>query len=680
MIKTECHIKASDVASMLKVLYSDAFYIFLSMKKIWNTFLLLSLAYIGFSQNLDSLLVVAKQTKNDSVKLRLYNKIGFGYIFNDADKAIQVLKEGKQLAEKANFNYGLTELTNTHGIYMDIMGKSDSARYYFEKALKLSQKYQFRKIEAMCTNNLGMFNWNRGNFDEALNYFFQSLKMDESQGSESATANALNNIGLIYQEMNLNDKALEYHQKALKVRQKYNMENEQIASLNNIGINLKDLGNVQEAISEYKKGIEIAVRKQNNIEYHKLLYNLANAYNISGNTTLALNTYLDVVQKMKAFGANEKGLLPIYNNIASTYNELDKPNEALIYEEKGLVLIKKYPESEISAADLYLTSAETLYMLNDYSKARDFKNGYVKLKDALFSEENAKAIADLEIKYETEKSQKQILIQRAELAEQDLTLQKRNYQIYGLLGLALVLGAIGYLFYNQQKIENNQLLKENELKEALIKIETQNKLQEQRLRISRDLHDNIGAQLTFIISSIDNLKYAFDLKDEKLKYKLTTISDFTSSTIYELRDTIWAMNKSEISFEDLEIRISNFIDKANLAAQNIDFKFNVSEAVNKKMVFSSIEGMNIYRIIQEAINNALKYAEASKIKVEISKANNTIKIVISDNGIGFEKENVVLGNGLKNMEKRAADLNGNLTIASAENEGAEITIHLNKLA
>jgi len=72
------------------------------------------------------------------------------------------------------------------------------------------------------------------------------------------------------------------------------------------------------------------------------------------------------------------------------------------------------------------------------------------------------------------------------------------------------------MFYNQQKLRNSQLRKENELKTALAQIETQNRLQEQRLRISRDLHDNIGAQLTFIISSIDTLKLRFKDMNEKL--------------------------------------------------------------------------------------------------------------------------------------------------------------------
>src|SRR5690606_32547763 len=125
----------------------------------------------------------------------------------------------------------------------------------------------------------------------------------------------------------------------------------------------------------------------------------------------------------------------------------------------------------------------------------------------------------------------QLLLYRVDIAEKNLIIQKRNAQVYGLIGLALVLMLIGYLFYKQQKLKNDQLLKENELKDALLKIETQSRLQEQRLRISRDLHDNIGAQLTFIISSIDNLKYGFDIKDEKLTAKLNTISNFTSSTI-----------------------------------------------------------------------------------------------------------------------------------------------------
>ena len=206
-----------------------------------------------------------------------------------------------------------------------------------------------------------------------------------------------------------------------------------------------------------------------------------------------------------------------------------------------------------------------------------------------------------------------------------------------------------------------------------MKIETQNRLQEQRLRISRDLHDNIGAQLTFIISSLDNLKFGFQLPD-KLSSKLKHISQFTITTIYELRDTIWAMNKKEVTFEDLQTRISNFIDKADLVSQNTSFSFNVAKEIEKSESFTSIEGMNVYRIIQEAINNAIKYAEAEEIKVNITSVNNEIQIKISDNGKGFDITSIELGNGLNNIKKRAKDIKAKLEIESSTNSGTIITL------
>jgi len=668
--------KVSVKSSVLKGrLYLILFLLRPTKTAVFSSFFIV-FSIFGFSQNLDSLLTVARQQENDSVKIRLYNKIAFGYIFNDTDRALEVIKEGKELAKDADFNFGLTELVNTQGIYMDITGKSDSANFYFEKALAMSREFDFKNIESMCINNLGMFNWNRGNYKKALDYFFESLKMDESANSERSSAAALNNIGLIYQEMNLSEKALEYHKKALDIRLKYDMQNEQIASYNNIGINLENLGRLDEAIATFNKGIALAKEKNNLIDYYRLLDNLAKTYYLKGEVDLSLSTYLKAVVKPEDFNADEKRMLDTYNNIAALYNEKNNTEKALFYIDKGFDLLEKYPEIELMSADLYLTNAETQYMLDDYDKARISKNKFITLKDSIFSARNAQAMADLEIKYETEKKEKEILTQRAEIAEQDLIIQQRNYQIFGLIALAVVLGLMGYLIYNQQELKNKQLKKENELKDALLKIETQNKLQEQRLRISRDLHDNIGAQLTFIISSLDNLKYAFEIKDKQLKTKLTTISEFTSGTIYELRDTIWAMNKSEITFEDLQTRISNYIDKAHLYDSNIQFSFSVDKSVDESKKFTSVEGMNIHRIIQEAIHNSLKYAEASQIKVDVSRVVSNYLFRISDNGKGFDLNTVKRGNGLSNMEKRALEINGNLKIKPSLNEGTVIELNV----
>jgi Signal transduction histidine kinase len=212
----------------------------------------------------------------------------------------------------------------------------------------------------------------------------------------------------------------------------------------------------------------------------------------------------------------------------------------------------------------------------------------------------------------------------------------------------------------------------------LARIETQNKLQEQRLRISRDLHDNIGSQLTFIISSIDTLKYGFSDASEALSGKLTSISEFTSHTIYELRDTIWAMNKNNITLEDLQARITNFIEKAKTAAQVTSFEFKVESANADTITLTSVTGMNMYRIIQEAVNNSLKYAIASHISVTISEEKDAFSMEIKDNGIGFDIKTVALGNGLSNMKKRAHDIKALLVIDSQIEAGTVIKVRLPK--
>ncbi|GAA4236342.1 hypothetical protein GCM10022291_20460 [Postechiella marina] len=199
------------------------------------------------------------------------------------------------------------------------------------------------------------------------------------------------------------------------------------------------------------------------------------------------------------------------------------------------------------------------------------------------------------------------------------------------------------------------------------------KIYEQRLKISRDLHDNIGAQLTFIISSIDNLQYGFNIKNDKLTGKLNSISAFTKDTIYELRDTIWAMNKDGISLEDLQVRISNFIDKAHLASRSTQFSFNIDKLLASSLEFTSVQGMNMYRIIQEAVNNAIKYAGATHVNVDIKKENNSILFSIIDNGKGFNAQTIIRGNGLNNIKKRASDINASLKIESKIDKGTQIT-------
>ncbi|MCZ4319529.1 tetratricopeptide repeat protein [Aequorivita viscosa] len=633
-------------------------------------------------KKMDSLMVVAA-TSNDSVKLRIFNRVSFYYIFNEPERAKKLLLTGITESQSKTIPFSEAELTNTYGIYYDVSGNSDSAKYYFEKALDISEAHDYKIITIMVINNLGMFHWNKGNYQEALDYFFQALEMNKSELSRSSADTYYSNIGLIYQEMGLPDKALEYHNQALELRRELGDKKNIAISLNNIGISLAQKKNYNEAEKSFNEAVTAAQEANEYGVLYNAINGLANLYITTGVYTKAIPILQLSISERNRLNIERRANLSAIANLISAYLASGQIDNAKEYIENGNKFLVEFPDLLVSAVDFYGVASQVYFMENNYSEGKRYFEKALAAKDSIFSTETAHKTASLETKFKTSERERDLAQTRANLAESELKVEQKNIFIIAMTALVLILGLLGYLFYNQQKLKNRQLQKEGELKTALAKIETQNQLQEQRLRISRDLHDNIGSQLTFIISSIDNLKYGFTDINDKLVNKLSRISDFTSQTIFELRDTIWAMNKTDISVEDLQVRISNFIEKARVSS-DMDFQFDVDNSISKETHFTSVKGMNIYRIIQEAVNNALKYSEATQITVSLTKDNLPAEgaggdirkyyLKIVDNGKGFNIENIELGNGISNIKKRAKDLGGSVTVSSEKGKGTSVGV------
>jgi len=639
-----------------------------------------------FSQStqmkMDSLIHVAK-TANDSTRLAIYNDLGFYYIFNEPEKAKSFLQKGLREHTTTATAYSKTRLTNTLGIFYDVKGVYDSAQFYFKKALLMSKKYGFPDLEARCTNGLGMSNWNQGNYQNALDYFFEALALNRKYGTPDKDDTYLNNIGLIYQDMNLADKALEYHYQALAIRKEYNKTRDIPVSLNNIAINLLDKSDFSGAEKMLVEARNLANEVGNQDLYFDITHTLASLYQKTDRTDLAIPLLREVIDGRLFTKIGVHRVITSINNLAEAYLLKNNLKETLKVLKQGENLIQQFPEQKVSISEYYYAVSQANFLNNDPQKGNEFFLKAIALRDSIFSKQNAENTATLETKFNISEKELALAETRANLAERELEVKQKNNLIFGSLGLAIILGLIGYLFYGQQRLKNRQLQKEAELKTALARIETQNQLQEQRLRISRDLHDNIGSQLTFIISSIDNLKFGLEGAANTVTHKLGKISEFASQTIYELRDTIWAMNKTDISIEDMQARISNFIEKAKVAS-DVHFQFDVDKTLLKDTHFTSVEGMNIYRIIQESVNNALKYSEAKNIQLSIEKdafplegAGDDVrkyKIKIYDDGKGFDFEKTTFGNGISNIKKRAKDLGGKVEITSQEGKGTTVSL------
>tara|TARA_R110002050_G_scaffold299089_1_gene463792 strand:- start:23889 stop:26588 length:2700 start_codon:yes stop_codon:yes gene_type:complete len=199
--------------------------------------------------------------------------------------------------------------------------------------------------------------------------------------------------------------------------------------------------------------------------------------------------------------------------------------------------------------------------------------------------------------------------------------------------------------------------------------QAENQVNEERLRISKELHDNIGARLTHIISSLDVELYRNSGENKSIE----SINSFARDTMAQLRETIWAVSDKTIFFSEFATRVEQYVEQVNdLTAQSISFE----QGPITDFELNPVQTINYYRIVQEAINNAVKYAEAKYINVSIAQNGNIITIHITDNGKGFDINSTRMGTGIKGMKSRAQDVGVQLNIQSSLNEGTQISIIL----
>ncbi len=210
------------------------------------------------------------------------------------------------------------------------------------------------------------------------------------------------------------------------------------------------------------------------------------------------------------------------------------------------------------------------------------------------------------------------------------------------------------------------------LKEA----EIQQKIHLERERISRDLHDNIGSQLTYVISSLDHLSHSDSNLTNAIAHKnIESLGDFARITMQQLRETIWTLNKDKIALKSLKNRIHEYVNRLLSDNDSLNFTFTFDSETETEL--NSFQAIQILRIVQEAVNNCLKHASAKNLEIRISEEENNkliLEIIDDGKGISLNPNDGVEHYGMENMKKRAAELNGEIIIKSGEKNGTAVVL------
>jgi len=227
------------------------------------------------------------------------------------------------------------------------------------------------------------------------------------------------------------------------------------------------------------------------------------------------------------------------------------------------------------------------------------------------------------------------------------------FQVLLALGGLLILVGIYFLI---KYLRTRKLLKHES---------EQRKITQERLRISRELHDNIGARLTHIISSLDIELYK--TKDDSTA--IEGINAFAKETMMQLREAIWAVGDKTIYYSEFAARVEQYLTQADKLT-SIDLLFQNDS--NRDFELNALQTINYYRLMQEAVNNAVKYSQASQIKVRLHQEQGYQYLTITDNGEGFDSTRSKNGSGLNGMRNRAEEAGGSCAINSSLQEGTVV--------
>ena len=667
--------------------------------KVSCTLLLLFLCLFGFAQKNNA---TSKEQKEVDKLLTAAQ----GAITSDIPKTKLLLKKAQQISEKHHLEKSMGKIHSLNGELAGRASNFTESLNHILKALEVYKKINDTVGIAHMYNNLGNIYDNTGQMKESENSYLSAIKIYETLKDKPGAAKAMMNLGITFFKQQKYQPALAYAFKSLKIREELKNEEDLAYSYATVGTMYLYTNKFIESIEYNKKSLRISDRTNNAYSMAIDRINIAKALAGLSNYAEAKKYLLQVLPISEKYG-DKRALRHAYEDLSAIAQKENNIEQAIVWQNKAIeiykgtddaytelsllvnrhslyVLQKKYKQAEtdLLAAEKIVKKQNMVgemqgikrMKVNLYinmGKADEGKlafEQFEKYKDSALNTTSLKQINELKTKYETEEKENQLNKSKLLLVKKENEARTRNLWLFGVAGIALLTIAASFYIYKQQQ-------QKHILKTEILKIDGENKLNEQRLDISRNLHDNIGSQLTFINSFMETLKLMSDAKNEAINDRINNISSFTKDAIIELRDTVWALNSDEFTFEDLRLRILNYVDKAQTAKENIQFKFNVDEGL-ESIKFSSAQGINLYRTIQEAVNNAIKYANATEISIQTKLENAALTISITDNGIGFDPKNNDNGNGLYNMQKRIEEIGGEFVLKSKVGEGTQIHIIL----
>ncbi|WNH14063.1 tetratricopeptide repeat protein [Thalassobellus suaedae] len=593
-------------------------------------------------------------------------------------ESISLNRKNLILASKLNDSHSRAYINYHLGYAYHYLEKSDSTYYYYYNSLRIFEHLKPVKNEYLLRQSRILSNIShlqrverdyissQANTIKAINIL---LFIPETEDSLDDLSNLYNNLALNLYDLKEYEKAIEYYKKAIGVSNKM-IDNYKRKLF--ININLAELYRVtyryEEAFKIYNKLLEDkTIEKKDPSSYGAILNNMAYTMflekdkdyaKIDSLFTEAYNIFCDLDLFYEISGSG--------NDMAEFYLDTNKKTKALFYSKRSYEYGKKANEyKEV------LRALKMLSKLYEGNEGKAYLYEHIKLNDSLIDVERASRNKYARIQFETD-----------QYIKETKRLSTQNILIIAIGSISILVLGLLY-FIKLQKTKNNELqyITEQELANQEIyklMLKQQAKQEEGRLqerhRISEDLHDGILPRLFGTRMGMGFL----DIKGDKSTLKqYNKFIDEMQKIEKEVRDVSHELKSDTIGLKaNFESILEAYIKTQSVAG---NFKYEIiNDDKIKFELFNETIRVEIYRILQELIQNIVKHAKATVVSLSFTLKDEVVRINILDDGIGFNTEKKHKGIGLKNIASRVLKLEGELKINSLLNskKGTEFDIKI----
>lgn len=603
--------------------------------------------------------------KTDTDRAKVYNDLSVAYSDNDTIKAHIYVEKAFDIFTKYNNEHGIARTIFVKGVMMGNMSKSDSALYFYEKVLPMAEKLGDQVFVASILTNTGLMYNNEDDFPKAAEYYNKAITLCESTGNKNGMANATRKLANLYLHEDDFKKAIELFKKGYDLYLDLKDSASMAESLGSIGFASRYAGMPDTAIAYFNRAVTLFVK----VRYVTFL---PIAYTEIGRTYLEEKKYTDAIINFKKALELYKGIQYLSHQDAlniftgRAYTELKQFDDAKKYLDTGLYIARETIDLEMEKEAI-----EAFYKFylkqNDNTNALKYLQQYKELSDNLDKKQQLARITEMNTKYETEKKEKQIQQQQFEIG-------KRNYYIAGISTVLILASLLAVSFYRRHGLKQKaklqaEILRQREMaSKAIIEAE-----ENERKRISRDLHDGVGQMMSAARMNLSAIEEAISFPSEEHRQNFYKVISLIDEGCNEVRAVSHNMMPNALLKAGLSSAVREFIDKIDSHIIKVALH---AEGLNER-IDSNIETV-LYRVIQECVNNVIKHAHATTLDISLIKDADGISATIEDNGDGFDtgKINGFEGIGLKNIQSRINYLKGTVEWDSSVGKGTLVAIHV----